>query len=206
MRFAHAHKLSSYVTIAVAMIALVSGGGVAMPLGALAIAGLIGSWWWEEPRVETQRWGWLFTAVAVLAFGWAAVSAIASGDYLGDGAGFVAVLTVARAYTRHAAKDWLQLYLLSFLMLVAGSVLSGGLGNLINDLQGAGHGRQAQSWVRTGPNEDIAPGDLEQALGGLFGWLVNAGLSAVVGVVLGSVIAVGVHLLQKMGVLKPVSA
>ena len=44
------------------------------------------------------------------------------------------------------------------------------------------------------------------ALGGLFGWLVNAGLSAVVGVVLGSVIAVGVHLLQKMGVLKPVSA
>ena len=48
----------------------------------------------------------------------------------------------------------------------AGSVLSGGLGNLINDLQSAGHGRQAQSWVRTGTNEDIAPGDLEQALGG----------------------------------------
>ena len=48
----------------------------------------------------------------------------------------------------------------------AGSVLSGGLGNLIKDLQGTGHGRQAQSWVGTGANEDIAPGDLEQALGG----------------------------------------
>lgn len=48
----------------------------------------------------------------------------------------------------------------------AGSVLSGGLGNLIRDLQSTGHGRQAQSWVGTGANEDIAPGDLEQALGG----------------------------------------
>jgi uncharacterized protein YidB (DUF937 family) len=47
----------------------------------------------------------------------------------------------------------------------AGSVLSGGLGNLIKDLQSSGHGRTAQSWVGTGPNEDIAPGDLEQALG-----------------------------------------
>jgi uncharacterized protein YidB (DUF937 family) len=48
----------------------------------------------------------------------------------------------------------------------AGSVLSGGLGNLIRDLQSTGHGREAQSWVGTGANEDIAPGDLEQALGG----------------------------------------
>jgi uncharacterized protein YidB (DUF937 family) len=48
----------------------------------------------------------------------------------------------------------------------AGSVLSGGLGNLIKDLQTTGNGRQAQSWVGTGQNEDIAPGDLEQALGG----------------------------------------
>jgi uncharacterized protein YidB (DUF937 family) len=47
----------------------------------------------------------------------------------------------------------------------AGSVLSGGLGNLINDLQSSGQGRKAQSWVGTGPNEDIAPDDLEQALG-----------------------------------------
>ncbi|MCW1430141.1 DUF808 domain-containing protein [Novosphingobium sp. JCM 18896] len=44
------------------------------------------------------------------------------------------------------------------------------------------------------------------ALGGLFGWLVNAGLSAVVGLVLGSIVAAGVHLLQKLGVLKSVSA
>ena len=47
----------------------------------------------------------------------------------------------------------------------AGSVLSGGLGNIIKELQDSGHGRVAQSWVGTGPNEDIAPKDLAHALG-----------------------------------------
>jgi uncharacterized protein YidB (DUF937 family) len=47
----------------------------------------------------------------------------------------------------------------------AGSVLSGGLGNIIKELQDSGHGRVAQSWVGTGPNEEIAPKDLEKALG-----------------------------------------
>src|SRR5262249_57556601 len=47
----------------------------------------------------------------------------------------------------------------------AGSVLSGGLGNIIKELQDTGHGRVAQSWVGTGPNEEIAPKDLANALG-----------------------------------------
>jgi uncharacterized protein YidB (DUF937 family) len=48
----------------------------------------------------------------------------------------------------------------------AGTVLSGGLGNLIKGIQNSGHGQAAQSWVGTGPNEDIAPDDLAAALGG----------------------------------------
>jgi len=47
----------------------------------------------------------------------------------------------------------------------AGSVLSGGLGNLIKELQESGQGRVAQSWVGAGDNEEIAPNDLARALG-----------------------------------------
>ena len=47
----------------------------------------------------------------------------------------------------------------------AGSVLSGGLDNILKDLQSSGHGKVAQSWVGTGPNEEIAPKDLAKALG-----------------------------------------
>jgi len=47
----------------------------------------------------------------------------------------------------------------------AGTVLNGGLGQVLQDLQRSGQGRVAQSWVNRGENEDIAPDDLANALG-----------------------------------------
>ncbi len=47
----------------------------------------------------------------------------------------------------------------------AGSVISGGLGDLMKQLQQSGHGEAANSWVGTGPNKPISPGDLGSALG-----------------------------------------
>src|ERR1700720_408832 len=47
----------------------------------------------------------------------------------------------------------------------AGSVISGGLGDLLKQLQQGGHGETANSWVGNGPNKQIAPGDLANALG-----------------------------------------
>jgi uncharacterized protein YidB (DUF937 family) len=47
----------------------------------------------------------------------------------------------------------------------AGSVLSGGLNDLLNQLQQSGHGDVAKSWVGTGPNQYISPDDLGKALG-----------------------------------------
>ena len=47
----------------------------------------------------------------------------------------------------------------------AGSVISGGLGDLLKQLQQNGHGETANSWVGPGPNKQIAPGDLANALG-----------------------------------------
>ena len=47
----------------------------------------------------------------------------------------------------------------------AGSVLSGGLGNLLSDLQRSGQGQAAQSWVGRGDNVPIQPDDLGRALG-----------------------------------------
>jgi uncharacterized protein YidB (DUF937 family) len=47
----------------------------------------------------------------------------------------------------------------------AGTVLSNGLGSLIRDLQNSGHGQAAQSWIGTGPNQEIAPDNLANALG-----------------------------------------
>jgi uncharacterized protein YidB (DUF937 family) len=47
----------------------------------------------------------------------------------------------------------------------AGSLLSGGLGDLIKSFQQSGQGEKAETWVAKGPNAAIAPPDLERALG-----------------------------------------
>src|SRR6266550_2844810 len=43
--------------------------------------------------------------------------------------------------------------------------LSGALGDLIGHFSANGHGETARSWVETGPNRQVGPGQLEEALG-----------------------------------------
>ena len=47
----------------------------------------------------------------------------------------------------------------------AGGVLSGGLGELVDRFKQSGHGETADSWVATGPNKQLTPPQLEQAIG-----------------------------------------
>ena len=46
-----------------------------------------------------------------------------------------------------------------------GSVLSGGLGDLVERFKQNGQGQAADSWVKTGPNQQLGPDQLEQAIG-----------------------------------------
>jgi uncharacterized protein YidB (DUF937 family) len=47
----------------------------------------------------------------------------------------------------------------------AGGIVSGGIGNLVESFNKAGHGDVANSWVQNGPNQDAAPHQIEQSLG-----------------------------------------
>lgn len=47
----------------------------------------------------------------------------------------------------------------------AGSAISGGLGDLLKQFQQNGQSEAANSWVGNGPNKQISPGDLANALG-----------------------------------------
>jgi uncharacterized protein YidB (DUF937 family) len=46
-----------------------------------------------------------------------------------------------------------------------GDLLSGGLRDLVDAFKQAGHGDVADSWVGRGPNKQIAPSELEKAIG-----------------------------------------
>jgi uncharacterized protein YidB (DUF937 family) len=47
----------------------------------------------------------------------------------------------------------------------AGNLLSNGLNELLDSFKQNGHGDTAQSWVNPGPNKEISPPQLKQALG-----------------------------------------
>ena len=47
----------------------------------------------------------------------------------------------------------------------AGSLLSGGLSDLVDRFKQSGHGQAADSWVATGPNQPLHADQLEQAVG-----------------------------------------
>jgi len=46
-----------------------------------------------------------------------------------------------------------------------GGLLGGGLGELVESFKQSGQGEVADSWVRTGPNQQVAPDQLERAIG-----------------------------------------
>jgi protein-glutamine gamma-glutamyltransferase len=127
MRFAVAHKAATYLVVACAYLAMIAGGQIP---GVIAIAGIVGlalSWFWEPPLIKFERWSWVWTTASVFALVYSVLTAVVTGDFLGVGAQFLVWLTVAKAFNRRAARDWQQIYLLSFLMLVAGSVLNADL-------------------------------------------------------------------------------
>ncbi|HUS29239.1 MAG TPA: DUF3488 and transglutaminase-like domain-containing protein, partial [Kofleriaceae bacterium] len=127
MRFAVAHKAATYLMVGFAYLAMIAGGGIAPMIALAGVVGLIGSWWWEPPNVKLERWAWIWTLASVFALIYSVLTAVVTGDFLGVGAQFLIWLVVAKAYNRRAARDWQQMYLLAFLMLVAGSVLNADL-------------------------------------------------------------------------------
>ena len=53
----------------------------------------------------------------------------------------------------------------SFTGASPGGILSGGLAELVDRFRQNGHAETAESWVRTGPNQPVAPSQLQQAIG-----------------------------------------
>ena len=103
MRFAVAHKAATYLMVGFAYLAMIAGGGVSPLIALGGLVGLVGSWWWEPPTIQFERWAWLWTTASVFALVYSVLTAIVTGDFLGVGAQFLIWLIVAKAYNRRAA-------------------------------------------------------------------------------------------------------
>ncbi|HEY1586311.1 MAG TPA: DUF3488 domain-containing protein, partial [Polyangia bacterium] len=129
MRFSAIHKATSYLMVAAAFSTLALSRelppfvvGITLALGLL-------SYFFEPTRVAFLRaraWTATWNALTLAVFAWTLLAAI-RGELLGAGIRFLCFLLVNKLWNRKSSRDYLQAYVVSFLMLVAGAALNSDL-------------------------------------------------------------------------------
>jgi transglutaminase-like putative cysteine protease len=124
MRFARIHKTSSYLMAATGFAAAYFGGEIHLLIGVIFALALVLSWFWEAPRIETETWTRWWNAATLAAFAYTVVDIALAGDPILAGFGFLSFLQVNKLCNRRSSKDYLQMYVLSFLMLTAATTMN----------------------------------------------------------------------------------
>ncbi len=130
MRFAAVHKLSSYLMVGASLLALALSGEVEpWVIVATAIVGFLSYFFEPNEHALLRSRGFLigWNAATLIVFGLTLLSAFQR-DALTAGVRFLCFLVVNKLWNRRASRDYLQAYVVSFLMLVAGAALSSELG------------------------------------------------------------------------------
>jgi transglutaminase-like putative cysteine protease len=125
MRFSLVHKLASYLMVAAAFAATATSGELSavVSVGALVLGPL--SWLWEPPRVRLQRYEAVWNLATAGCFLYVVVDFLRpDGTLLSSGVTLLVFLMVNKLFNRRTSKDYLQLYVISFLLLVAGTTLN----------------------------------------------------------------------------------
>jgi len=126
MRFAATHKTVSYLMVSVAFLMLLLTGEVMPLVAAVTGMGLVASFFFEpqtHPFLQGRRYSvlWYAALIASLAL---LLPDTGRGETLWDSAtNFLCVLLCARLWRRRSNADYLQAYLISFLMLLVASLI-----------------------------------------------------------------------------------
>jgi protein-glutamine gamma-glutamyltransferase len=135
MRFSAIHKATSYLMIGAAFATLALSRELSPTLVALTLLFGAASYPFEPTRhalLRARGWTAAWNAVSLAVFAWSILEALPPrGDPLGAGVRFLCFLLVNKLWNRKSSRDYLQAYVVSFLMLVAGAALN-------NDLAYAG--------------------------------------------------------------------
>lgn len=135
MRFIVVHKLAVYLLVATSALTLTSSGQIPLTINLLFFGLLVLSWFWEPPDHRTQvaerrfvgrferfNVAWNIATLAMLV--WTVVDIVSVGGAALSGIYFVLFLTINKLFNRRLSADYQQLHVLSFLQIVAASVLN----------------------------------------------------------------------------------
>lgn len=128
MNLLRLHKYLVYlmVLIPVSLLAL----GQEMNPATLAIfaVGCVFSWFWEPPRADLSKGQWIWTVMTVLVIVVMVARFALAGEFrIEPLLDLVLILTVFKLMQRQGTRDYAQIKVLSFLLLVSGSAFNPGL-------------------------------------------------------------------------------
>jgi transglutaminase-like putative cysteine protease len=128
MRFSLTHKLASYLMVLAAVCSLLLSPETSTLTALLALSGIALSWLAEPPRYPQQRLA-LAWNIGTLVFFLVAIARVVLTDapLIGAGVHFLLVVLINKLFNRRSSKDYQQIYVISFLMLVAATTLNTGL-------------------------------------------------------------------------------
>jgi hypothetical protein len=127
VRFSLAHKLTSYLMVLSAVSSLLFSPELG-PIGSvLALLGVAGSWFAEPPAYPRQRLTLAWNIATVLLLVVLALQVFAGGSVIAAGVYFLLGVLVNKLFNRQHSRDYLQVYVITFLMLVAATTLNTGL-------------------------------------------------------------------------------
>lgn len=124
MRFIVVHRVASYLMVITALLAVVLGAALPGLLLALLGVGTVVSWWWEPPRVDFKRFELAWNIATVVMLAKVIVDGLYTGAVLESALDFVLFLTVNKLFNRRSSRDYLHLYVLSFLQMTAATVIN----------------------------------------------------------------------------------
>jgi transglutaminase-like putative cysteine protease len=124
VRFLTLHKLSTYLMAAAALAAALLGPGVARAGHALALLGVVASWWAEAPRYRAERWAAIWNLGTLLVLCVLAVRVLQGDSIVDAGVTFLLVLLVNKLFNRRSSSDYQQTTIIAFLLLIVATALN----------------------------------------------------------------------------------
>lgn len=124
MTFTRLHTSVTHGLVGVAFAVVALSG----ELPAIVVVAFVGAWIASYIAPEAKRKaGWMSNAALLAALALLAVDGAQSGNWLVNALYFSLFTTALKLFQRHEARDYAQLYVLSFLLLLAGAVTNPGL-------------------------------------------------------------------------------
>ena len=124
MRFVLIHKICSYLTVLTATVAVALSGALNPVVMAFVVLGIATSWFWEPPRVAVGRYERAWNVAALIALLLLMADLFLSGSLIINGVYFLLILLLNRLFNRRSSRDYLRIYLISFLQIVSSTVIN----------------------------------------------------------------------------------